>query len=188
MVCWHLFQCMTHSAATSLKNNDRMFAALLVSSTSVPNSCFQWKCKVWNGHGFLGLYPLLLGSLCASPEMTCKAWASHSKPPTTQNSWEGSLPGLPNLLGSTLNILITPPTCFYTEFLEMGWVPSWDEINSQFLHKTEHYSLPGSEKLIVGELVQPSHSSPAACAKGRVLWGVFTQCTPEPLPARRLAR
>lgn len=101
---------------------------------------------------------------------------------------KGSLPGLPNLLGSTVKILITPLTCIYTEFLKTGWVPSWDEINSQFLHETEHYSLPGSEKLIVGELVQSSHSSPAACDKGRVLWGVFTRCTPEHLPACRLAR
>lgn len=97
------------------------------------------------------------------------------------------MPGLPNLLGSTVNILIAPPTCIYREFLETGLVPSWDEINFQFLHKTEHYSLPGSERVIVGEPVQPSHSSPAACAKGRVLWGLFTQRAPEHLPARRLA-
>jgi len=70
----------------------------------------------------------------------------------------------------------------------MGLVQSWDEINFQFLRKTEHYSLPSSERLIVGELVQLSHSSPAACAKGRVLWGLFTWRTPNRLPARRLVR
>lgn len=101
---------------------------------------------------------------------------------------EGSLPGLPNLLGSTVNILITPSPCIYREFLETGLVPSWNEINFQPLRKTERYSLPGSERLIVGEPVQPSHSSPAACAKGRVLWGLFTQRAPEHLPAHRLAR
>lgn len=188
-------QHIAHCPATSLKNIDKILVALLMSSRFVPSSCFQEKRKVWNGQEFLGPYPLLLGGLCAGPEMAPKASASHLKPQLHTHSHlhlqihrEGSSSRPPKLLGSTVNILITPPTCIYREFLEVELVPSWDEINFQFLCKTEHYYLPSSERLIVGELVQPSHSSPSACAKGRALWGLFTRHAREHLPAPRLLR
>lgn len=179
---------MIHSAASSLKNTGKMLAASSISSGFVQTLAFKKSARFETG-------ACSWGRTRSSSTVCAVVLRSHPKHELHLQSHlplqihgEGSLPGLPNLLGSTVNILISPSPCIYREFLETELVPSWNEINFQSLRKTERYSLPGSERLIVGEPVQPSHSSPAACAKGRVLWGLFTQRAPEHLPAHRLAR
>lgn len=179
---------MIHSAATSLKNADKMFAASLISSGFVQTLAFKKSARSEMGVGSWGRTRSSSAVSAVVPRSHPKRELHLQSHLPLQIHGEGSLPGLPNLLGSTVNILINPSPCIYRGFLETALVPSWNEINFQSLGKTERYSLPGSERLIVGEPVQPSHSSPAACAKGRVLWGLFTQRAPQHLPAHRPAR
>lgn len=180
---------MTHCAATSLKYNDKIVAPALLSSTFVPNSCFQVQCKVWNGHGFLGLYPLLLGSLSGSPHMTPKAWASHSKPATPQNS---------QVVCLVYPIFLTQQSRFFNHSsnLHLYRIPR-DGMSSK-LGWNKFPISPQDRTLFspwlweadcgwAGATLLPFFSS-CLCQGQRVLWGVFTQCTPEPLPVCRLAR